>query len=62
MVFRSKAQKESIIRWKRGKTVQESLSSTTLPGVGSEKKKSKVSCLELMSRKWFFLIRLMFTV
>ena len=39
MVLRSKAQKESIIRSKRGKTVQESLSSTTSPGVESEKKK-----------------------
>ena len=55
MVLRSKAQKESIIRSKRGKTVQESLSSTTSPGVGSEKKKSKVSCLELMLRKCFFI-------
>ena len=48
MVLRSKAQQESIIRSKRGKTVQESLSSTTSPGVGSERKKSTVSCLELM--------------
>ena len=55
MVLRSKAQKESIIRCKRGKTVQESLSSTTSPGVGSEKKKSKVSCLVLMLRKCFFI-------
>ena len=62
MVLRSKAQKESIIRSKRGNTVQESPSSTTSPGVGSEKKKSKVSCLELMLRKFFLLIKLMFTV
>ena len=39
MVLRSKAQQESIIRSKRGKTVQESPSSTTSPGVESEKKK-----------------------
>ena len=39
MVLCSKAQQESIIRSKRGKTVQESPSSTTSPGVGSEKKK-----------------------
>ena len=39
MVLRSKAQKESIIRSKRGNTVQESPSSTTSPGVGSAKKK-----------------------
>ena len=62
MVLRSKAQKESIIRSKRGKTVQESPSSTTSPDVGSEKKKSKVSCLQLMLRKFFLLIKLMFTV
>ena len=55
MVLRSKAQKESIIRSKRGKTVQEGPSSTTSPDVGSEKKKSKVSCLELMLRKCFFI-------
>ena len=62
MVLRLKAQKESIIRSKRGNTVQESPSFTTSPGVGSEKKKSKVSCLELMLRKFFLLIKLMFTV
>ena len=62
MVLRLKAQKESIIRPKRGNTVQESPSFTTSPGVGSEKKKSKVSCLELMLRKFFLLIKLMFTV
>ena len=55
MVLRSKAQKESIIRSKRGKTVQEGPSSTTSPDVGSEKKKRKVSCLELMLRKCFFI-------
>ena len=55
MVLRSKAQNESIIRSKRGKTVQEGPSSTTSPDVGSEKKKSKVSCLELMLRKCFFI-------
>ena len=55
MVLRSKAQKESIIRSKRGKTVQEGQSSTTSPDVGSEKKKSKVSCLELMLCKCFFI-------
>ena len=62
MVLRSKAEKESIIRSKRANTEQESPSSTTSPGVGSEKKKSKVSCLELMLRKFLFLIKLMFTV
>ena len=61
MVLSSKAQQESIIRSKRGKTVQESPSSTTPPGVGSEKKKRKVSCLELMLRKKFF-YKLLFTV
>ena len=55
MVLCSKAQKESIIRSKRGKTVQEGPSSTTSPDVGSEKKKSKVSCMELMLRKCFFI-------
>ena len=54
MVLRSKAQKESIIRSKRGNTVQVSPSSTTSPGEGSERKKSKVSCLELMLRTKFF--------
>ena len=55
MVLRSKAQQESIIRPKRGKTVQEIPSSTTSPGVGSAKKKKKVSCLELMLGKKFFI-------
>ena len=41
MVLRSKAEKESIIRSKRANTVQESPSSTTSPGVGSEKKKEQ---------------------
>ena len=54
MDLRSKAQQESIIRSKRGKTVQESPSSTTSPGVVSEKKRRKVSCLELMLGKKFF--------
>ena len=52
--YGSKAQKESIIRSKRGNTEQESPSSTTSPGVGSEKKKSKVSCLKLILRKFFY--------
>ena len=55
MVLYSKAQQESIIRSKRGKTVQESPSSTTSPGVGREKKRSKVSWLELMLRRIFFI-------
>ena len=54
MVLYSKAQQESIIRSKRGKTVQESPSSTTSPGVGREKKRSKVSWLELMLRNLFY--------
>ena len=41
MVLYSKAQQESIIRSKRGKTVQESPSFTTSPGVGREKKKEQ---------------------
>ena len=53
--FVQKPKKESIIRYKRGKTVQESPSSTTSPDVESEKKKSKVSCLELMLHKCFFI-------
>ena len=54
MVLRSKAQKESIIiiRSKRGKTVQESPSSTISPGVESEKKRAR-------SAAWK---KLMFTV
>ena len=48
-------EQESIIRSKRGKTVQESPSSTTSPGVGREKKRSKVSWLELMLRRIFFI-------
>ena len=55
MVLYSKAQQESIIRSKRGKTVQESPSFTTSPGVGCEKKRSKVSWLELMLRRTFFI-------
>ena len=55
MVLRSKAQQESIIRSKRGNTVQESPSSTTSLGVGSEKKKRKISCLELMLQKKNFI-------
>ena len=55
MVLYPKAQQESIIRSKRGKTVQESPSSTTSPGVGREKKRSKVSWLELMLRRIFFI-------
>ena len=55
MVLYSKAQRESIIRSKREKTVQESPSSTTSPGVGREKKRSKVSWLELMLRRIFFI-------
>ena len=62
MVLRSKAQQKSIIRSKRGKTVQESPSSTNSPRVGSEKKNSKVSCLQLMLRKIVLLIKLMFRV
>ena len=54
MVLRSKAQKQSIIRSKQGNTKQESPSSTTSPGVGSEKKRSKVSCLELILHKFFY--------
>ena len=41
MVLYTKAQQESIIRSKRGKTVQESPSSTTSPGVGREKKRER---------------------
>ena len=55
MVLRSKAQKESIIRSKRGKTVQESLSSTTLPGVGSEKKKEQGQLLATYVTQMFFI-------
>ena len=51
MLRHSKAQKKSIIRSKRGKTVKESPSSTTSPSVGREKKRSKVSWLELMLRQ-----------
>ena len=54
MVLYSKAQQESIIRSKRGKTVKESPSSTSSPGVGREKERSKVSWLELMLRRIFF--------
>ena len=39
MLRHSKAQKESISRSKRGKTVRESPSSTTSPGMGREEKK-----------------------
>ena len=62
MALRSKAQQESIIQSKRGKTVQESLSSTTSSGVGRQKKRSEVSCLEVMLHRIFLLIKLMFTV
>ena len=55
MVLYSEAQQQSIIRSKRGKTVQESRSSTTSPGVGCEKKRSKVSWLELRLRRIFFI-------
>ena len=51
----SKAQQESIIQSKRGKTVQESPSSTTSPSVGREKERSKVSWLELMLHRIFFI-------
>ena len=55
MILYSKAQQEPIIRSKRGKTVQENPSSTTSPGVGREKKRSKVSWLELMLPRIFFI-------
>ena len=55
MVLRSKAQKESIIRSKRGKTVQESPSSTTSPGVGSEKKKEQGQLLGTYVTQMFFI-------
>ena len=59
MVLRSKAQKESIIRSKRGNTVQESPSSTTSPGVGSEKKKEQGQLLGTYVTQFFLLIKLM---
>ena len=62
MVLRSKAQKELIIRSKRGNTVQESPSSTTSPGVGSEKKKEQGKLLGTYVTQIFLLIMLMFTV
>ena len=55
MVLNSKVQQESIIRSKRGKTVQESPASATSPGVGREKKRRRVSWLELMLRRSFFI-------
>ena len=55
MVLRSKAQKESISRSKRGKTVQESPSSTTSPGVGSEKKKEQGQLLGTYVTQMFFI-------
>ena len=55
MVLRSKAQKESIIRSKRGKTVQESPSSTASPGVGSEKKKEQGQLLGTYVTQMFFI-------
>ena len=45
MVMHSKAQQDSVMRSKRGKSVQQSPSSTTSPGVGRDKKRSKVSYL-----------------
>ena len=62
MVLRSKAQKELIIRSKRGNTVQESPSSTTSPGVGSEKKKEQGQLLGTYVTQIFLLIKLMFNV
>ena len=59
MVLRSKAQKESIIRSKRGNTVQGSPSSTTSPGVGSEKKKEQGQLLGTYVTQFFLLIKLM---
>ena len=55
MVLRSKAQQESIIRSKRGKTVQESPSSTTSPGVGSEKKKEQGQLIGTYVTQNFFI-------
>ena len=55
MVLRSKAQKKSIIRSKRGNTVQESPSSTTSPGVGSEKKREQCQLLGTYVTQIFFI-------
>ena len=55
VVLRSKAHKESIIRSKRGKTVQESPSSTTSPGVGSEEKKEQGQLLGTYVTQMFFI-------
>ena len=42
MIFESKAQQESVVRAKRGKSVGDSPTSATSPGSKREKKKSKV--------------------
>ena len=42
MIFESKAQQESVVRVKRGKSVGDSPTSATSPGSKREKKKSKV--------------------
>ena len=42
MIFESKAQQESVVRAKRGKSVADSPSSASSPGSKREKKKSKV--------------------
>ena len=55
MVLRSKAQQESIIQSKRGKTVQESPSSTTSPGVGSEKNKEQGQLIGTYVTQNFFI-------
>ena len=54
MVLRSKAQKESIIRSKRGKTVQESPSSTTSPGVEVRKKRARSAAWNLFYAIFFY--------
>ena len=54
MVLRSKAQKESIIRSKRGNTEQESPSSATSTGVGSEKKRARSAAWNLCYANVFY--------
>ena len=50
-IFESKAQQESVVRAKRGKSVGDSPASATSPGSKKEKKKSKVRILSWFSKR-----------